>query len=136
MQRTCMTTPGACVSRVQELETIMQNVASTSQCSCIITILSGSPGYGKTTLASVCCHRFVSHGTMEFQFAIYLCGVTACVYDQKNHCDDIVCSRLHHLLSMQLSMWTICKAQAKQCMCWCLIVLDIMLIVSLCLVKD
>ena len=54
--------PDYFVNREQEQEKIMQSVTgSISHRSRIITI-TGSPGYGKTTLANVCGHRFVSQG--------------------------------------------------------------------------
>ena len=54
--------PDHFVNREQELEMIMESVTgSISHRSRIITV-TGSPGYGKTTLANVCCHRFVSQG--------------------------------------------------------------------------
>ena len=54
--------PDYFVNREQEQKMIMQSVTgSISHRSRIITI-TGSPGYGKTTLANVCCHSFVSQG--------------------------------------------------------------------------
>ena len=54
--------PDYFVNREQEQEKIMQSVTGgVSRHSRIITI-TGSPGYGKTTLANVCGHRFVSQG--------------------------------------------------------------------------
>ena len=54
--------PDYFVNREQEQEKMMQSITgSISHRSRIITI-TGSPGYGKTTLANVCGHRFVSQG--------------------------------------------------------------------------
>ena len=61
MQRTGLPQkPDNFVNREQEQDKIMQSIAgSISHRSRIITI-TGSPGYGKTTLANVCGHRLVS----------------------------------------------------------------------------
>ena len=54
--------PDYFVNREQEQDKIMQSITgSISHRSRIITI-TGSPGYGKTTLANVCGHRLVSQG--------------------------------------------------------------------------
>ena len=54
--------PDYFVNREQEQDKIMQSIiGSISHRSRIITI-TGSPGYGKTTLANVCGHRLVSQG--------------------------------------------------------------------------
>ena len=54
--------PDYFVNREQELETIMQNVTGNVSHRARIITITGSPGHGKTTLANVCCHRFVSQG--------------------------------------------------------------------------
>ena len=63
MQRTGLPQkPDYFVNREQEQDKIMQSITgSISHRSRIITI-TGSPGYGKTTLANVCGHRLVSQG--------------------------------------------------------------------------
>ena len=83
MQRTGLPQePDYFVNREQEQEKIIQSVTGgISRRSHIVTI-TGSPGYGKTTLANVCGHRFVSQGIPS----LCICGLTTCVYNQGDCC--------------------------------------------------
>ena len=54
--------PDNFVNREQEQEKIIQSVTGGISHRTRIVTITGSPGYGKTTLANVCGHRFVSQG--------------------------------------------------------------------------
>ena len=54
--------PDHFVNREQEQEKIIQSVTGGISHHTRIVTITGSPGYGKTTLANVCGHRFVSQG--------------------------------------------------------------------------
>ena len=72
--------PDYFVNREKEQVKIMQSVTgSVSQRSRIVTI-TGAPGYGKTTLAIVCGHRFVSQGIpVRFVDLQHVCDIQGIV---------------------------------------------------------
>ena len=94
--------PDHFVNREDEQWMIMQSVTgSISQRSRIITI-TGSPGYGKTTLANVCGHRFVSQGIrvryVELQHVCTIKGIIVKIL-------HAVGSTVRDPSMEQLSMW-------------------------------
>ena len=102
--------PDYFVNREQELETILQSVTgSVSQRSRIITI-TGSPGYGKTTLAKVCAHRFVSQGiTVRYVDLQHVCDIQGIVSEILY----VVGSTDRYPSKMQLSRWARWRASSE-----------------------
>ena len=103
MQRTGLPQkPDYFVNREQEQDKIMRSITgSISHRSRIITI-TGSPGYGKTTLANVCGHRLVSQGIpvryVDLQHVCTIQGIVVKIL-------YAVGSTVSHPSKEQLSRW-------------------------------